>query len=178
MYTPLPEWEQSSPYFRSAQFTSDAEQDVYSCPNGEVLPLRHTDTENERKLYRARASSCKACPLRPQCTSNRRGRMISRSFHADLLERVRSYQGTPAFTKAMRKRGVWVEPLFAEAKQWHGLRRFRLRGVRNVNMEGVLIATGQNLKRYLAARGWGRRWGPSGCLTSPSNTLVGLLTLR
>ncbi len=61
----------------------------------------------------------------------------------------------------MHKRRVWVEPVFTEAKQWHGLRRFRLRGVRNVNMEGVLIATGQNLKRYLAARGWGRRRGPS-----------------
>ena len=78
----------------------------------------------------------------------------------------------------MRKRRVWVETVFAEAKQWHGLSRFRLRGVRNVNMEGVLIATGQKLKRYLAARGWGRRRGPSGYLTSPSITLVGLLTSR
>jgi hypothetical protein len=64
----------------------------------------------------------------------------------------------------MRKRGVWVEPLFAEAKQWHGLRRFRLRRLGNVNIEGLLVAAGQNLKRYLAARGWGRRWAPSGAL--------------
>jgi hypothetical protein len=28
----------------------------------------------------------------------------------------------------MRKRQVWVEPLFAEAKDWHGLRRFCLSG--------------------------------------------------
>lgn len=178
LYTPLPDWEKSSPYFRSAQFTYDAEHDVYHCPRGEILPFRYTDTKNERKLYRARASICKACPLRAQCTSNQQGRVIYRSFHADLLERVRNYQGTRAFEKAMRKRRVWVEPIFAEAKQWHGLRRFRLRGVRNVNMEGVLIATGQNLKRYLAARGWGRRWGPSGYLTSPSITLVDMLTSR
>jgi hypothetical protein len=40
----------------------------------------------------------------------------------------------------MRKRSVWVEPLFGEAKQWHGLRQFRLRGLENVNMDGLLVA--------------------------------------
>jgi hypothetical protein len=62
----------------------------------------------------------------------------------------------------MRKRRVWVEPLFAEAKDWHGLRRFRLRGLEKVNMEALLIAAGQNLKRVLSWRGWGRRPFPSG----------------
>lgn len=64
----------------------------------------------------------------------------------------------------MRKRSVWVEPLFAEAKDWHGLRRFRLRGLVNVNIEAVLVATVQNLKRWLQATGWGRRHGPDGGL--------------
>jgi hypothetical protein len=31
----------------------------------------------------------------------------------------------------MRKRQVWVEPLFGKAKQWHHLHRFRLRGLEN-----------------------------------------------
>ena len=64
----------------------------------------------------------------------------------------------------MRKRQVWVEPLFAEAKLRHGLRRFRRRGLENVNIEGLLIAAGQNLKRWLAATGWGRRHAPCGSL--------------
>jgi hypothetical protein len=49
-------------------------------------------------------------------------------------------------------------------EQCHGLRQFRLRGLANVNMEGLLIATGQNLKRWLASTGWGRRHGPAGSL--------------
>jgi hypothetical protein len=53
----------------------------------------------------------------------------------------------------MRNRQVWVEPLFAEAKAWHGLRRFRLRGLEQVNAEALLIAAGQHLKRLLS--GWG-----------------------
>jgi len=52
---------------------------------------------------------------------------------------------------------VWLEPLFAEAKDWHGLRRFRLRLLWRVNIEALRIAAGQNLKRLLKKRGWGRR---------------------
>ncbi|MBW3632778.1 MAG: transposase [Chloroflexi bacterium] len=53
----------------------------------------------------------------------------------------------------MRKWQVWAEPLFAEAKEWHGLRRLHFRGVLNANIQGLLIAAGQNLKRLLAATG-------------------------
>ncbi len=55
-----------------------------------------------------------------------------------------------------------VEPLFAEAKDWHGLRRFRLRGLEKVNGEALLIAAGQNLKRLLSRWGWGRHPWPNG----------------
>ena len=79
---------------------------------------------------------------------------------------MRTYHTTEAYKKAMRKRQVWVEPLFAEAKVWHGLRRFRRRGLENVNIEGLLIAAGQNLKRWLVATGWGRRHAPCGSLVA------------
>ena len=61
---------------------------------------------------------------------------------------------------------MWVEPLFAEAKEWHGLRRLRLHGLLNANIQGLLIAAGQNLKRLLAAPGWGRRHAPCGSLVA------------
>jgi hypothetical protein len=59
-----------------------------------------------------------------------------------------------------------VEPLFAEAKGWHGLRRLRLRGLLNANIQGLLIAAGQNVKRLLAATGWGRQNAPCGSLVA------------
>ncbi len=61
----------------------------------------------------------------------------------------------------MNKRKVWVEPLFAEAKDWHSMRRFRLRRLWRVNCEALVVATGQNLKRLLQKRGWGRRPFPT-----------------
>ena len=60
--------------------------------------------------------------------------------------------------KAMSKRAVWVEPLFAEVKDWRRLRRFRLRRLEKVNTEALLKAAGQNVKRLLA---FGAR-GPKG----------------
>ncbi len=83
------------------------------------------------------------------------------------LDRVRGYQGTAAYKRAMAKRKVWVEPLFGEAKDWHGLERFRLRGLWKVNSEALLIAAGQNLKRLLRTRGWRRRPWPNGTPEAP-----------
>ena len=118
-------------------------------------------------VYRAHAATCNACPVKPTCTESEHGRIVHRSFHADYLEKVRGYHATEGYRKAMRKRKVWVEPLFAEAKDWHGLRRFRLRGLINANIEGLLVAAGQNLKRLLSAMGWGWRHAPCGNLVAP-----------
>jgi hypothetical protein len=129
-------------------------------------------------VYQAPAAACNVCLLKTQCTTSAKGRQVKRSFDEAYLERVRGYHGTEAYAKAMRKRQVWVEPLFAEAKDWHGLRRFRLRGLERVNGEALLIATGQNLKRLLSRSGWGRRPWPTGAaglvLPAPSPTLPAL----
>jgi Transposase DDE domain len=122
-------------------------------------------------VYRADPTACNACPLKAECAESRRGRIVHRSLHAECLDKGRSYHATEAYKKAMRKRQVWVEPLFAEAKVWHGLRRFRLRGLENVNIEGLLVAASQNLKRFLAATGWSRCHAPCGSLVAPLREL-------
>ena len=65
--------------------------------------------------------------MRAQRTDSRLSRSLSRSFWAAYTDRMRAYQGTTAYAKALRKQGVRVEPRFGGAKDWHGLRRFRLR---------------------------------------------------
>ena len=79
---------------------------------------------------------------------------MHRQFDEEYLDGVRAYHKTAAYQKAIAKRRVWVEPLFGEAKQWHGLDRFRLRGLEEVNGESLLIAAGQNLKRLPLAGCW------------------------
>ena len=163
-YVPLPDLDRRTPFYGPSRFAYDAERDAYRCPEGQPLPRRKTKHTDEVVVYRADAATCNACPAKAACTRSDRGRIVHRSFYAGYLERVRGYHATASYRRAMRKRRVWVEPLFAEAKQWHGLRRFRLRGLANVNTEGLLVAAGQNLKRLLVATGWGRRHAPCGSM--------------
>ena len=112
----------------------------------------HSYTERLSR-YRADPESCNACPLKPECTPGDSGRVLMRSIDEEILERVRAYRDTGPYEKALRKRKVWVEPMFGEAKEWHGMRRFRLRRLWRVNVEALVIAAGQNIKRLLTFSG-------------------------
>jgi transposase len=148
-FVPLTGAGKARPYFSKEEFAYDAEADLYRCPAGEILRPRATNKVRRLTIYKARAGTCEACELRPKCTDNKTGRQVLRYFDEAHVDRVRSYRGTFPYEKALRKRRVWVEPLFAEAKDRHGLRRFRLRRLEKVNMETLLIAAGQNVKRLL-----------------------------
>jgi transposase len=155
-YVVLPRHDERGPLFGKDEFVYDAEKDLYICPQGETLRRQGLDHEERSIRYAARAPACNACPLKSRCTKGEKGRWLRRSFEEEYLDRVRGYRGTFAYEKALRKRRVWVEPLFGEAKDWHGSRRFRLRTLEKVNVEALLIAAGQNVKRLLTC---GRR-GP------------------
>jgi DDE family transposase len=156
-YLPLPDFTQRTGYYGADHFTYDAALDVYRCPQDELLRPTKTAYGKNAVVYQADAATCNGCPLKPECTTAEHGRVVQRPLDSAYLERVRGYHETEQYKKAMRKRQVWVEPLFGEAKEWHHLRKFRLRGLEKVNTEGQLIAAGQNLKRWLQAMGWGRR---------------------
>ena len=162
-YVPLPDVEARKPgFFGTSAFTYDRTEDLFRCPGGEELPFRKHRFDVRLRVYQAPAAACNACGLKPRCTGGTTGRQVARHLDEAYLDRVRGYREIEAYQKAIRKRKVWVEPLFAEAKDWHGLRRFRLRGLRKVNGEALLVAAGQNLKRLLSHRGWGRRPWPGG----------------
>ena len=166
-YVPLPDFDQRTPFYGASRFTYDPERDEYRCPDGQVLRRRKVKYTEGVVVYRADAATCNACPLKAACTESDQGRQVHRSLYAEYLDRVRAYHQTAAYEKAMAKRKVWVEPLFGEAKDWHGLGRFRLSRLWKVNVEALLIAMGQNLKRLLRKRGWGRRPWPNGAPEAP-----------
>ncbi|MDN5872701.1 MAG: IS1182 family transposase [Nitrococcus sp.] len=164
-YVPLPAAPRTA-WFGRADFTFEPVADQYRCPAGQPLPRRGVKPSAEVIIYRADPALCNGCSRKAECTTSDHGRMVHRSRFAGYLERVQGYHATEAYQKALRKRQVWVEPLFAEAQQWHGLDRLRLRGLRNANIQGLLVAAGQNLKRLLVATGWGRRHAPCGSLVA------------
>jgi transposase len=164
-YLPMTDWDAGAGgLFGREAFTYDAEANHYICPAGAILRWESNSYVTFTHHYRAAATTCSSCPLKTKCTTSEDGRSLRHSFFQAYLDRVKAYHQTEAYKKAYRKRKVWVEPLFGEAQQWHGLRRFRVRGLEKVNCAGVMTATGQNLKRLVSARGWGRRSFPGGAV--------------
>jgi len=148
-YLAKPDLSQRTKYYPAKLFQYDPENDHYVCPQGKILQLHVRRKKEQILLYKPKAEVCNACPVKDECTGSKSGRYISRSFFQEYLDKAEAYRQTEEYQKAMCKRSVWVEPLFGEAKEFHRLRRFRLRCLLKVNIEGVMVAAGQNLKRLI-----------------------------
>lgn len=151
-YLPTSDFSNRTKYYPAGLFQYDPENDYYICPQGQTLHLVSRRRSEQVFVYKPKPDVCNACPVKTECTGSKSGRHIFRSFFQEHLDRVEVYRQTAEYQKAMRKRSVWVEPLFGEAKEFHRLRRFRLRRLLKVNIEGVMIAAGQNLKRLINHR--------------------------
>jgi transposase len=149
-FVPVRDWTHNAPgSFSKKDFRYDEGRNLYVCPEGEELRhIGNSYTERAAK-YRADAAICNSCELKAKCTNANSGRLLRRSFDEHYAERVRAHHKTEACKKAMRKRQVWIEPLFAEAKQWHGMERMRLRTLERANCEILVTASGQNVKRLM-----------------------------
>ena len=158
-------WISSPEFFSMQDFIYVAERDVYVCPAGKELHIAPWHSTERSLRYRAYAKDCNHCPLKPKCTTGKQGRSLCRSVDEVCLERVRDYQPTDPYKKALRKRQVWVEPLCArEALTGMACVVFAFVGTGSVNSEALLRAAGQNLKRLLKKRGWGRHPFPAEAL--------------
>lgn len=175
-YLPLPDHRQRTKVFGYEHFKYDVQRDGYICPADQFLKLSSFDQHTQSFMYRAPAKVCQACPLKSKCTTSSYARVVKRSIHQDYLDRVRHYHTTSAYLKAQRKRAVWSEPMFAEAKQWHQLVQFRLRRLYKVNIQALLVAAGQNIKRLLKSSRFSRPLPPAPALALALAPASGLLS--
>ncbi len=89
------------------------------------------------------------CPVRTDClpeSAKSGARFVYRSPHQHEIDKVRARQETRAFISKMILRKWTIEGLFAEAKQFHGLRRTRYRGLQKVSIQALMTAMAQNIK--------------------------------
>ena len=140
--------------FERADFTFDADNDLYICPGGKELKQswrafttpRSNANKDEIIRYRARKSDCEACVLKQRCTPKQPQRKVTRSIYEPSRDvaRVLSQTQQYAISCKLRKK---VEMSFAHLKRIHGLGRLRLRGPCGAHDEFILAATAQNLKK-------------------------------
>lgn len=129
------------------EFTYDKERNLYICPQKQELPYRTTD----RKGYRQYASDpvqCAACPMLEKCTrSQNKRKVVTRHIWEDSKEQVRLNRLSKSGKQLYRKRKETIERSFADAKELHGFRYCRLRGLRNVMEQALMTAAVQNMKK-------------------------------
>lgn len=139
-----------APYHR-ASFVYDAELDTLTCPKGQELTYRSTNSSGRR--YQGSAEVCRACEAFGVCTTSAaNGRIVSLTEHAEVVQAHREVQQQSDRLQAMERRKHLIEPVFGIAKQVLHARQWLLRGRANVEAEWVLLATALNTRTL--ARIW------------------------
>lgn len=125
----------------------DAINDSYTCPQRHVLTYSTTTREGYRQ-YTSSPTVCKDCPRRPECTeSQNMKKIITRHVWQDEKDRVDERRKTEKGKAIYDRRKQTVERSFADAKELHGHRYARYRGLDKVREQSLLCAAAQNIKK-------------------------------
>lgn len=143
--------------FAKSNFTYERERDVYICPRGEVLELealhKASGGKAARNVYRCHKTDC---PVRAQCTNDKKGRAIKRQLTEEAIDRQVEKQNSSEMVDLLRARKQIVEHIFGIVKTIDGFARFTVRGLEAVRAQWALACTALNLRKLLPAWRAGR----------------------
>lgn len=130
--------------FSDEAFSYDPKDDVYLCPAGQRLQRIRYDGHHQTFQYQGQAKTCRACPLRDQCTDAKRGRTIRRHLRHEEVRVVRDKAQSFRSKKDLRTRQHLMERSFARAVRF-GFKRARWRRLWRVQIQEYLTAAIQNI---------------------------------
>lgn len=133
--------------FKKSKFKFIVEKNHYVCPNHQVLKYRTTNRVGFRE-YVSDPNVCRSCPLLSECTEAKNcRRVLTRhvwEIYKELGTAIRlSDKGKTVYAR----RKETIERSFANAKQLHGLRYAKYRGLENVTEQCLMTAIAQNIKK-------------------------------
>ncbi len=129
------------------KYVYDRKKDAYTCPEGHELTYRRTDREGYRH-YGTKPGVCGLCPLRERCTTSRgMKKTLTRHIWESSREWVRMNRLSPRGKELYARRKETIERCFADAKELHGMRYARFRGLEGVREQCLLTAVAQNIKK-------------------------------
>ena len=139
--------------FVKADFTYEAECEVFVCPAGEELIYRCTTEERSLQVRRCWIDECWTCPLQSKCTTGTE-RRISRWEHGHPVDAARPRLGLDPDPMTLRR--CTVEHSFGTIKAWMGATHFLSRRLKNMRSEMALDVLAYNIKRMVALIGFRR----------------------
>ena len=144
--------ERSDP-FDKAHFKYDKANDRYICPEGKVLGYSHTETKKRQRTYRAGGSVCRKCKSFKDCTTNQRGRTITRLLHEELKLKLEAQYEQPQCQEVYKLRKQKVELPFGHIKHNLNVNGFLLRGFEGVRAEASILSSCFNIARMISIVG-------------------------
>lgn len=134
-------------FLRKRDFVYDRALDGYRCPGGQVLHYATTNREGYRE-YKSDPARCRLCPLLASCTGSANAtKVVTRHVWQDAKERADANRLSAWGKRLYARRKETVERSFADAKQLHGHRYARMRGLAKVAEQCLLAAACQNIKK-------------------------------
>lgn len=128
---------------RKADFQYDEESDSYICPQGCILEYVTTNRDGYRQY---RCKSCEGCPLKDACTKK-----ATKTIFVHIWEHYRKeadeYRHTKEWKEIYPLRKETIERVFGDAKENHGLRYTRVRGLKKNQHQALIIFACHNLKK-------------------------------
>lgn len=138
--------------FRAEAFHFDTEKNCYTCPMGKSLPYKrkHVRMGQTKYTYQAAREDCQGCGHRSQCCGkSQKGRSVVRAEDGEAVKKFRSKMETEAAKELYKKRGAVAEFPHACIKERFGIRRFCLRGLSKVKLEGLWGALTFNVQQWV-----------------------------
>jgi len=133
--------------YSKAHFVYVEDWDIYMCPNSYPMNYKNTNRQGYSE-YESSPESCAACPKKDKCLyDSQKTRIIRRHVHEHFADKARRFMKTEKGKRYYRRRKETVERVFADAKELHGLRYARYRGLFQVQMQCLMTATAQNIKK-------------------------------
>jgi IS5 family transposase len=133
-----------------AEFIFTDNDEITACPEGKQ-PLRTKSGKHGGKIVHFDKAFCDLCPRQSDCPVKRvkQSATISYDTKALRLARRRAQEKTAAFNEAYRFR-AGAEGTMSDLDRITGIKRLRVRGMRQVRLAAVLKATGLNILRATA----------------------------
>lgn len=134
-------------YFKKYEYVYDEYYDCYICPNNQVLKYSTTNREGYRE-YKSDPQVCTLCPMRMQCTQSQNcTKVVTRHVWENYVEIAEDIRHTEWGQDLYRMRAETIERVFADAKEKHGMRYTRYRGLGKVQDYLTLLFACMNLKK-------------------------------
>ena len=140
-----------NPDFDVEHFVYDKTKDSFTCPANETLTTNgnwynKTNGKTITKMKHYKTTACLGCSLMQQCTKNKKGRLIERSQHADLIHqnKIRIEQNKEIYKK---RQAIVEHPYGIIKRQWDFYYIMTKKTIKHASADVGLIFTAFNLRR-------------------------------